>query len=236
MSDNTRIEDVSFSLTSQEHHTLVGVLFRGITTTNAKIRNQVISVNNSSASTLGTSNVYGVQCSGTGSLNASSFSYNALKGSTINVYSNGQGNKRGIFINGSNVVTTRDINIYIAKPRVVTYTGSYVGVETNDSSNIGSIQLRTSSIGCVFPLTWETYTASDILQTTPVVITDPAYLASPGIQVGLGVDLVTKYAGSKPFLSYSYPTIIFYGLRGFMRDGPGDGTAPAPNANSCCHF
>jgi hypothetical protein len=44
-------------------------------------------------------------------------------------------------------------------------------------------------------------------------------LASPGIQIGPGVDLVTKSAGSKGFSTYIYPTTIYYGLRGDISDG-----------------
>jgi hypothetical protein len=104
-------------------------------------------------------------------------------------------------------------------------TGSYVGVETNDTTgpNLGSIQLRTTTIGVVRPTTGQTYSASDILQTTPATITDPTYLATAGIQIGPGVDLVTKSAGTKGFSSYIYPTTIYYGLRGDMANGTSGG-------------
>jgi len=119
------------------------------------------------------------------------------------------------------------MNIYVAKPtNPIGFTGSYVGVETSDPGSTGSIQLRTSSVGCVYPITGESYSASDILQTTPPSISSPTYLASPGIQVGPGVDLVTKSAGNKPFSTYIYPTIIFYGLRGLIRDGRYNLTEP----------
>jgi hypothetical protein len=57
-------------------------------------------------------------------------------------------------------------------------------------------------------------TASDIKQTTPATILDPTYLASPGIQVGPGTDLVTKTAGDRGFSTYIYPTTVYYGLKG----------------------
>ena len=118
------------------------------------------------------------------------------------------------------------MNIYIAKPTSpTTSTGSYVGVETNDPSqtHIGSIQLRTTTIGCIYPSVGETYTASDILQTTPASLTNPGYLASPGIQIGPGVDLITKSAGNKPFSTYIYPTTIYYGLKGALSTASTDG-------------
>jgi hypothetical protein len=137
--------------------------------------------------------------------------------------SNGGGNKRGILVSNSNIVTTRDANIYIAQPTNTTSTGSYVGIETADTvNNTGSIQLRATTVGVVVPTAGQSYTASDIVQTTPSTITNPSYLASPGIQIGPGTDLVTKTAGDKGFSTYVYPTTIYYGLRGNIRDGYGD--------------
>ena len=97
-------------------------------------------------------------------------------------------------------------------------TGSYVGVETADPANTGSIQLRSTTIGIVTPTTGSTYTASDILQTNPATITDPGYLASAGIQIGPGVDLVTKTAGGKGFSTYNYPTELFYAVQGYLNN------------------
>ena len=116
----------------------------------------------------------------------------------------------------------RDMNIYVAQPTspgatgATGATGSYVGVETNDASGTGSIQLRATTVGTVRPVAGNSYTASDILQTTPATITDPTYLASPGIQVGPSVDLVTKSAGGKGFSTYTYPNTLYYGASGTM--------------------
>jgi hypothetical protein len=215
MGDNTRIEDLTLKLTSSDHYTLRGVYYTGGTSVTSKVRTCVITVDNSAASGGGTSNVYGIECAGTGTLGAASFSFNGIKGSTINVYSNGGGNKRGILISNTNILTTRDTNIYVAQPTTpITSTGSYVGVETADSNNTGSIQLRSTTIGVVIPTTGQTYSASDILQTNPSSVTNPTYLASAGIQLGPGTDLVTKTAGQKPFSTYMYPTTLFYGCLG----------------------
>jgi hypothetical protein len=214
MGTNTRVEDLTINLTSAGHYTLKGVVFGGTTSANAKIRTCVISVNNSTASSGGTSVVTGIEYSGTGTLGSASFSFNSIKGSTVNVYSNGGGNKRGMLVSNTNIVTTRDTNVYVAAPTTTSSTGSYVGVETADANDTGSIQLRTTTIGTVTPTTGQTYTASDILQTNPPTIANPTYLASAGIQVGPGTDLITKTAGSKGFSTYVYPTIIYYGLKG----------------------
>ena len=224
MGENTRLEDVTCNMTYASHFTLTGINFPGTTSVTAKMRTMVLNVTNSGALASGSSNVYGVTCSGTGALTAKSFSFNCIKGSTFNVNSNGGGNKRGILINGANVATLRDTNVYVAAPLdPTTSNGSYVGIETNDSSSKGSIQLRSTTVGTTRPTAGQIYTASDILQTTPASVSDPTYLASPGIQIGPGTDLVTKNAGSKGFSTYVYPNTIFYCVLGTF-SGAGDNT------------
>ena len=223
MGENTRVEDLTLKLTSSGHYTLKGIVFGGTTSVTAKLRTCVLTVDNSTASSGGSSVVTGVESSGTGTLGSGSFSFNSLKGSTINVYSNGGGNKRGILVSASNIISTRDLNIYVAQPTSTASIGSYVGVETADAANLGSIQLRSTTIGTVQPTVGQSYVASDIIQTNPTNITDPTYLASPGIQVGPGTDLVTKTAGGKGFSTYLYPTTVYYGLRGDLKTGTSGG-------------
>ena len=223
MGENCRVEDLTMNLTSTDHYDLIGMGFTGTSSVTSKLRTSVLSVNNSSASATGTSNIYGVLSSGTGTLGSASFSFNSLKGSTINVYSNGGGKKRGLYVTTSNIVTTRDLNIYVAPPTDVSSLGSYVGCEVNDTGNTGasggSVQFRSTTLGTKAPSyvstgTIQSYTSSDILQTTPSSIENPTYLASAGIQIGPGTDLVTKTAGSKGLSTYIYPTTIYYGLKG----------------------
>ena len=215
MGENTRVEDLTLNLTSTSHFTLTGISFPNTTSVTGKVRTCVITVNNSSASAGGTSRVTGVEFSGTGTLTSRSFSFNCVKGSTINVFSNGGGNKRGMLVSNTNIATIRDVNVFVAAPTSpTTSTGSYVGVETADPNDTGSIQLRSTTTGTVTPTAGQTYTASDILQTNPASVINPTYLASAGIQIGPGVDLVTKTAGGKPFSTYNYPITVFYGLRG----------------------
>ena len=224
MAANSRVEDVTLNMTCGSEFNLTGILFGGTTTTTAKLRTSVLTVDNSGLTTNKSTNVYAVNCAGSGSLNFKSFSYNCIKGSTINVLSNGQGNKRGILVSGSNVASIRDTNIYVAGPTDTLSTGSYVGVETNNIDDIGSIQLRTSSVGSVKEITpVKTYSSSDILQTTPATLPDPTYLASYGIQIGPGTDLITKSAGTKPFSLSNYPTTIYYGLIGVFHGSQTDG-------------
>lgn len=248
MGENTRVEDMTLKLLSSGHYTLKGLVFPGNTAVTAKLRTCVVTIDNSGASSGGTSTVYGVEFSGTGTLAAGSFSFNSLKGSTINVFSNGGGNKRGVIVTGTNVSSMRDMNVYVAAPTNTASTGSYVGVETNNGAT-GAVQLRATTVGVKVPGVGESYTASDILQTTPPTVVDPTYLASPGIQIGPGVDLVTKTAGGKPFSTYVYPTIVYYGLRGSLKDGgssnaymwPGtqgasNNTFPDPTTNPAAFF
>ena len=218
MGENCRVEDLTMRLTSSGHYTLKGMVFPGTTSVTSKLRTSVMTVDNSAASSGGTSTVYGIEFSGTGTLSAGTFSFNSLKSSTINVFSNGGGNKRGVIVTNTNIASMRDMNIYVAQPVSTASTGSYVGVETNDGLT-GAIQLRTTTVGTVTPIAGQSYTASDILQTTPATITDPTYLAQPGIQLGPGTDLVTKTAGGKGFSTYVYPTTIFYGLKGELKTG-----------------
>jgi hypothetical protein len=210
MGENCRVEDLTLKLTSLGHYKLIGVQFDGTSTQTSKLRTSVVTVSNTGAGEIGSSIVSGVVCSGTGVFSESTFSFNCIKGSTINVKSNGSGTKRGIFVSGTNQVSARDTNIYVATPPNTSSLGSYVGIETNDSSGTGSIQLRATSISGPKQLDPPTFTSSDILQTTPASLTNPTYLASPGIQIGPGTDLVTKSAGAKPFSTYIYPTTLFY--------------------------
>ena len=105
MGENCRVEDLTINLTctgSSDNVVLKGLEFVGTSSQTSKLRTAVLNVTNSGMSKTLTSSVTGVEFSGTGLLNPSSFSFNSLKGSTINIYSNGKGNKRGILVSGSN--------------------------------------------------------------------------------------------------------------------------------------
>jgi len=236
MGESTRIEDLTLNLTSGGHYTLTGISLPGTTCQTSKVRTCVLTVRNSAASVGGSSDVTGALASGTGALSPVSFSFNSLKGSTINVYSNGGGNKRGILVSSSNTLTTRDLNVYVAAPTNSASTGSYVGIETNDATanQYGSIQLRATTVGTFTSSI--SGTNSDILQTTPSSILVPTYLATSGIQIGPGTDLVTKSAGGKGFTTYVYPTTIYYGLKGNVTSAPAGWLWPGTQAVSAGTF
>ena len=193
MGENTRVEDLTFILESSDSNAnhLVGIEFPGTTTVTGKVRTCVLTVNNSNVDTSANTTVYGIQATGTGT---ASFTFNSLKGSTVNIYSNGDGEKRGILVSASNTMTTRDMNIYVAAPPDSNSAGSYIGIETTNSN--GKIQCRSTTISGY---------SSDIKQT------------QGSIELGPGVDIVNKTAGGCNFTSYVYPTILYYGVKGTLR-------------------
>ena len=211
MGNNSRIEDLSLTLYSTSSTAnLVGIKLPGSTGTNSKFRTAVLTVDNSSVTASANTNVYGVFASGSVSAAPSDFSFNFTRGVTINVFSNGGGNKRGIYADTPVVTTFRDTNIYVKAPTSALSTGSYVGVESANASC--SLQMRTTSISG--PSTSGSYTGSDILQTTP----GTGFIEN-GIQLGPGCDLINKTAGGKPFTTYVTPTTLVYGLRGNVSSG-----------------
>jgi hypothetical protein len=221
INDNCTIEDIAFILTSNSSNatTLIGWMFNeGTPTATSQIHRCSMTMDNSSIDASIYTEVYGVISYGSGGISGgvidpTIFFKNCISSTNITVSSNGAGIKRGIFIPTSSVLTIRDTNVLVNTPPTSTSTGTYIGVETNDSNNLGSIQIRSSSIAAC-PHSSGSFTAADISQTTPAITNIPTYLALPGIQVGPGTDLVTKSANSKGFSTYIYPTTIYYGLKG----------------------
>jgi hypothetical protein len=148
MGENSRIEDLSLTLTSTGATTnLIGVYLPGNTTVTSKLRTCVVSVNNANVATGATTSVYGLYADGAGTLGTATFSFNVIKGSTVNVYSNGSGLKAGIYQPSSgagNQMSTRDLNIYVAAPTDAASTGTYVGIYTNNNNS--QIQLRSTTV------------------------------------------------------------------------------------------
>ena len=155
MGENTRVEDLNLSLTSTTATAdLIGVALPGTTSVTSKIRTSVITVNNSGVLVGSTTNVYGVYCSGTGTLGPGTFSFNCLKGSTLNVQSNGGGNKYGLYMPSSSAsqISTRDLNIYVSAPPNSASTGLYVGIYADNANS--QVQVRSTSIsGAPYPAT-----------------------------------------------------------------------------------
>jgi hypothetical protein len=211
MGENTRVEDLSLQFVSTNTTTnLVGILLSGTAGTTSKLRTAVLTVDNSSITASANTSVYGIYSSGSAGIAPSDFSFNFTRGVTVNVFSNGGGNKRGVYGGSSDVVTFRDTNIYVKAPTSALSTGSYVGIESTNASS--SLQFRTTSISG--PTTSGSYTGSDILQTTP-----GSGFINTGIQLGPGCDLINKTAGGKPFTTYVTPTTLTYSLNRNIPNG-----------------
>jgi len=193
MGENSRLEDLSLTLTSTNATTnLVGISLPGLTGSNSKIRTCVITVNNSGVSKTSTTNVYGMLSNGNNTLSASTFSFNVIKGSTINVSSNGLGNKFGIYmpsgISYENGISTRDLNIYVSAPTDSDSKGLYIGVYTNNTNS--QVQMRSTSVG------GPSYTAINLL--LPVIIRTDANISLNGLQTIQGISLL---AGDRVLVS-----------------------------------
>ena len=213
MGENTRLEDLTLTLTSTNATTnLVGIALPGTTSVTSKLRTSVLTVTNATLAVGTTTNVYGILSNGAGTLGTSTFSFNFTRGCTINVLSNGGGTKRGILVSTANAVSFRDTNIYVAPPTNAASTGSYVGAET--TANAASAEFRSASISGA--PTAGAYTGSDILQTLPLVGATPGL----GIQVGPGTDLVTRTAGGRALTTFVTPTVLQYSLRGNLPSAP----------------
>jgi hypothetical protein len=204
MGENSRIEDVTLSLISTNNTAnLVGVSLPNTTMATSKLRGLVLTVNNSTVSVGSTTTVTGILSSGTSSLLPNSFVSTLSRAVTVNVLSNGSGNKRGVLVNAANIMAMRDTQIYVAIPSNVASTGSYVGVETTN------ILAKASLIGCsVYGPTSVAlaYSGSDILQTLPVE------RDSYGINIGPGTDLINRNAGGLPFELTTTPAIIPFAI------------------------
>lgn len=208
MGENTRIEDITLSLIStNDTANLVGVSLPGATMATSKIRGCVLTVNNSTVSVGSTTTVTGILSSGTSSLLPNSFVSTLSRAFTINIISNGSGNKRGVFVNAANILAMRDTQIYVAIPSNVASTGSYVGAET--TNNLAKISLLACSVYGPSSVALA-YSGSDILQTLPVE------RDSYGINIGPGTDLINRNAGDLPFELTTTSAIVPFAIKALL--------------------
>jgi hypothetical protein len=186
MGENSRVEDLNLQLNSSNATTnLVGIALPGSTSITSKFRTGVLTVNNSGLSAGTSTNVTGILSNGSGTLGNADFSFNFTRGVTVNVYSNGGGNKRGILVSAANAITFRDTNIYVAEPPDVTSNGSYVGVESADV--LCSVQFRTSSIGSAPFLTSNTKLPVVAAATTNITLSGTYTLQGVALTSGMQV-------------------------------------------------
>jgi len=108
------------------------------------LRNSVWTVNSSAT---GPNNVIGVLADGDSTSIQPTNTYaspNAIQRSTINVVTNGTGVTRGIYINGPNHMSVRDIVVYVSPASTTTTGFDIMGVETNNPQ--AYIEIKTSTI------------------------------------------------------------------------------------------
>jgi hypothetical protein len=148
MGENSTIEGVSIVVDSAEHLQLIGIHFPGTTSQTAMAKNVAVRIDNATASTTGTSNVYGVY-SDCIAPNEGALS---LWSAYITVQSNGFGKKRALLVT-SNAHQFTCQNCAFA---TINYggAGSYIGVEVNVAGAVVSL------VSCVC----DGYTA-DVSQT-----------------------------------------------------------------------
>lgn len=131
MSQDSRIEDVAFRLTSSSHVTLIGSLWPSTTSISAKMRRVVMTVDNSTASAGGTSNVYAIRSTGSG---IGDESVQSTRACSFTVNSIGLGNKRALFINTSpHVWSSRETDLIVNRTGAAV--GSYIAAEIDEAGS-----------------------------------------------------------------------------------------------------
>ncbi|MCH5586682.1 hypothetical protein MK805_17250 [Shimazuella sp. AN120528] len=203
MGENTRVEDVTLQLTSTNHVNLTGVAFPGTTSATAKLRTFVLTVDNSTASTTGTSNVLGIHSFGTGNPNES---VSAIRAATVNVRSAGLGTKRAILVDTNpNSFYGRDVNLLLINAGGL---GSFIGAEVNQASS--TLGLRLISIQGV---------TADVSQTSGTLLLGSANLFNSNAN-GIGFTTVQN----PNTIIWADPGGLPSGTIHFYRPGTGDVT------------
>lgn len=125
LTSGSRMQNLTLQLTSTGHFQLRGVVFTGTAAATCKLQNVTITVDNSTASSGGTSNVYGIHSNGT---STSTPEWQALIVCSVTVNSIGLGNKRALLCDtGVHTFSSRVSNFAATG----TGSGSFIGIETN---------------------------------------------------------------------------------------------------------
>ena len=185
MNQHTLLEDITINILLTSTSDPVGPYVGVTILTGASINSEINNCNINATLINGSTNLYGILSQGISNFILTSS--NTLRNSSISVGATGTGNVRGIYVDGPNLFTMRSNLVFCSG------TGSdLVGCEVNDISNVGTINIKASSISGV---------TSDILQTSGFII------------IG-GTDLLTHTAP----LSFDVtiqPANIFFGIFGF---------------------
>ena len=206
MLSNTRIEDVTLTLTSPTQ-TLCGadyvvVAMSGTNIPSIKLRTMVINANNSNIG----GNVYGIYASGDANTNtAIPVSGTTVRGTTINVNTSGQtggatakgSNARCIYSTGSNRVSIRDTNCFLTGTNCSGAT--LYGCETTVSGSW--MDLQSSAIAAATAGTSNNCSVAEISQTN----------SNSVITLG-ATHLLYHSANGKGFSSIQLVTNFIYGV------------------------
>jgi hypothetical protein len=210
MGEHCSVEDMTLNRTDTSGLSpLTGVEFGGTSSQTSTLRSCALTILSTESE-----NITAVLFDGSGIQPTSSTKFNSIDGCVINVYSSGQGEKRGILVTGPVLASVRDSSIYVGLTPGGILDRSYIGVEAQQ----GSIQLRSSTI----------YGADSDIRHTNSSITSNTYFqsdgtTSPGIYVGPGTELVSHTAGGEGFYPASYSSTIYYGLKGLIANGSNNG-------------
>lgn len=140
MGENSRLENVSLSLTSSTHVKLRGIVFPGTTSATAAVRGVNVIIDNSTANNTGSSDIFGIHGNGTG-LPTEEFS--SIQSTSVAVKSIGGGTKRGILVDTAHNFCVRDSSFLVISSGGIV--GSYIGAATTVSG--ATLTLRNSTAG-----------------------------------------------------------------------------------------
>ncbi|MFZ5953502.1 MAG: hypothetical protein ACOYT8_00200 [Candidatus Dependentiae bacterium] len=127
MGTDTRLQDISILLQSNQHQQIRGIVFPGRTNLDARINTVNVTVDNSTASPTGSSAVYGIHCIAATGISPEEATN--VRTTTIKVLSAGTGPKRGVLVENSSF-NIRDVNILVRGLTGITGNSGYIGIET----------------------------------------------------------------------------------------------------------
>lgn len=148
MNNNCRLEDVTLNLTGATGGiTLIGLEYLGTSAQTGKLRTAVVNVSNYDSKP---SVAFGIVSSGSTPNNINVTSSNSVRACTVNVNLGSTGSTGcGILVNGNNIFSCRDTNIYASGPTGYTGNGgTHIAGVCSDVPNgsTGGLNLYTSTV------------------------------------------------------------------------------------------
>ena len=137
MGSNCRVENITANLSGTSN--LTGIYYPTGTALTAKLRSSVWTV--TSTTTDPAHYAYGVHCDDASGITSYS-AVNAIQRSTVNVIAGTTGYAKGIYMNGSNRFSVRDMVVYARGPTGTN--ANIIGVESNNAN--AQLEIKTSTI------------------------------------------------------------------------------------------